>query len=187
MKTGRVRTDRADRAGLTLIEILISLTILTIALGAFGQAIVGSTEHTVSQRETTIVTEAARRTLETLQATEFDEVFRRFNDDPNDDPASGLSPGPDVDVPGLEALPTDPDGFIGQVVFPTTTLGGGAELREDVQDPALGMPRDLNGDGVVDALDHSADYRLLPVLVRFEWTTPSGPAEVEFRSILAEY
>jgi hypothetical protein len=35
------------------------------------------------------------------------------------------------------------------------------------------MPRDLNGDGVVDALDHSVDRILLPVKVTVEWK-PAG-------------
>lgn len=43
------------------------------------------------------------------------------------------------------------------------------ELREDVEHEALGMPRDLDGDGVVDALDHRDDYVVLPVCVHVEW------------------
>ena len=51
----------------------------------------------------------------------------------------------------------------------------------------MGMPRDLDGDGVIDALDHSGDYRLLPVLVRVAWRGSSGPAKLEFRTMLADY
>ena len=122
-----------------------------------------------------------------LQAETFSEVFQRFNSDPNDDPASGLSPGDLIDVPGLHLMEGDPDGSVGQILFPTATAGGAVQLREDVQDAALGMPRDLNGDGALDALDHAGDYRILPVIVRFEWASPSGPAELEFRTILANY
>ena len=39
-------------------------------------------------------------------------------------------------------------------------------LREDVAIPAMGMPRDLDGDNVVDGVDHKGDYRMLPVIVR---------------------
>ena len=41
---------------------------------------------------------SARRTLEVLQATPFSEVFQRFNSNPNDDPAAGVSPGSAIDV-----------------------------------------------------------------------------------------
>ena len=163
------------------------MTIMVVALAAFSRAVVGSTEHSVAQRETTVVTETARRTLEVLQATPFAEVFQRFNSNPGDDPAAGVSPGSAIDVPGLQLVDGDPDGVVGEILFPTTTIGGVPQLREDVQDAALGMPRDLNGDGITDALDHAADYRLLPVIVRFEWASPSGPAELEFRTILASY
>ena len=62
------------------------------------------------------------------------------------------------------------------------------ELREDAADTRFGTPRDLNGDGVSgDALDHSADYRILPVVIEVDWNGASGPAHVEFKTVLAEY
>jgi hypothetical protein len=38
----------------------------------------------------------------------------------------------------------------------------------------IGMPRDLNGDNVVDDADVSDGARLLPVIVTVEWTGVSG-------------
>jgi hypothetical protein len=70
-------------------------------------------------------------------------------------------------VPELD--PVAPGGFVGRVEFPTIE----SQLREDVNDDSLTMPRDLNGDGVVDALDHSVDRILLPVKVTVEWK-PAG-------------
>jgi len=61
------------------------------------------------------------------------------------------------------------------------------QLREDVVDNALGMPRDLNGDGVVDTNDHSLDYRLLPVRIRFDWTGKGGRSTLEIKTLLADY
>ncbi len=61
------------------------------------------------------------------------------------------------------------------------------ELREDYQDERLGLPRDLNGDSILDSLDHSEDYILLPILVRIKWEGRHGPRVYEVFSMLAEF
>ncbi|MFM7283325.1 MAG: hypothetical protein ACKO32_16305, partial [Planctomycetia bacterium] len=47
-------------------------------------------------------------------------------------------------------------------------------LREDIENKAWGLPRDLNRDGEVDASDHALDALILPVTVRLEWASKSG-------------
>ena len=42
-------------------------------------------------------------------------------------------------------------------------------LREDVFMPELGLPMDLNGDGVIDAQNHALDYKVLPVTIQLRW------------------
>jgi hypothetical protein len=75
----------------------------------------------------------------------------------------------------------------GQVIFPTPD-GFPGELRESTVDASLGMPRDLNGDGVMHATNsYSTDYRVLPVRVRVTWTGTAGPGEVELRTLLGNY
>jgi len=46
----------------------------------------------------------------------------------------------------------------------------------------IGMPRDLNLDGAVDALYHAGDYMILPVRVRVQWMGASGPRTVELQT-----
>jgi hypothetical protein len=70
------------------------------------------------------------------------------------------------------------------VSFSTVTTGGVEWLREDVVDAALGMPRDLSGDGVVDGLNHAGDYSILPVRVRVEWSGARGDETFELETIL---
>jgi hypothetical protein len=48
------------------------------------------------------------------------------------------------------------------------------------------MPRDLNADGVVDALNHVGDSRVLPVRVRIRWQSKNGPRTVELSTLLSE-
>jgi hypothetical protein len=61
------------------------------------------------------------------------------------------------------------------------------ELREDYQDEELGLPRDLNGDSILDSLDHKKDYILLPVLIRVKWQGNTGPRVYEVYTMLADY
>ena len=111
------------------------------------------------------------------------EVFAAFNEDAADDPeGAGTAPGADFAVPGLSALSSDADGMVGKIIFPTIA----GELREDVTDAALGMPRDLNGDGVTDSADHSGDFVLVPVRIRLEWRGSAGPRDMEFHTLLAD-
>ena len=84
-------------------------------------------------------------------------------------------------VPGLDAAHDDPDGFVGEVRFP----GNGFVLAEDAVDADLGMPRDLNGDRDVDALNHSLDYRVLPVRVHLEWTGSGGRQTLDLVTTIA--
>ena len=90
-------------------------------------------------------------------------------------------------MPGLDPDPNDPDGRVGEILMPVLTVGGAVQVREDLQLPELGMPRDLNGDGAHDGLDHSVDKRVLPVLVRLRWRGATGISRMEFRTLVAPY
>lgn len=182
----RARGSRARR-GLTLVEILIAITLLLFGLLGFTHAILRAVSTNESTRESALAAEAARRVLETLQAADFDEVFALYNATPDDDPdGDGTAPGADFAVAGLEPLQTDGDGMVGEIVFPANDAAPAA-LREDVVNQPLAMPRDLDGDGLIDGADHSADYRILPVVVRLTWRGTSGETRVEFRSMLGDY
>lgn len=159
-------------AGFSIVEVLLVLTILTVGIGMFAGTLGSIMGLGPSLRESARATEAARSVIESLRGQNFDELWRLYNADPADDPAGpATGPGPAFDVAGLVAVPGDADGRVGIVVFPED----GGELREDMVDARLGLPRDLNNDGAVDALDHGGDYRVLPVVVRVEWRG-KGPA-----------
>jgi len=166
----------------------VAAVILVVALGGLSSAVVSGRRISRISDEEATAREAAFAQLEALQATDFADRFALFNGDPVDDPGGlGTAPGDDFDVPGLIAQPDDADGLPGRILFPTVDLGGGVEqLREDVVDNSLGMPRDLNGDGDVDALDHSADYILLPVTVRVEWKGAAGMSSLDVEVMLVQ-
>lgn len=174
-----------SRAGSTIVESAIALAVVVLALVGFSRAVISSVVTAEQQAEASLALEAARAVIETLQAATFEDVYALYNANQDDDPAG--APGPSFAVEGLRPLDDDADGLVGEILFPTAGTGGGLELREDVDDASLGMPRDLDGDGAIDSNDHSTDYALLPVLVRVRWRSSSGPARMELRTLLADF
>ena len=174
------------RKGFTLVEIAMAAAVLTIAAGGLMSSIVASMALTRVNNETALAQSYARRAIENMQGVDFADVFRTFNADPDDDPAGvGTAPGANFAAFGLEPLAADADGRPGQITFPSIVVGGVEQLRENIDDPALGMPRDLNGDGhPPDALNHAADYRVLPVRVRVQWRGAAGPRTITIETLL---
>ena len=167
---------RSARAGMTMLEIAIAVTVLAVGLGSAVYSLLTASALERSTREQALALQAAESCLETLQGTEFDKTFVAFNGTAADDEPGVASPGNDFDVVGLSPWPGDPDGLPGEIVFP----GDGVALFENVNMPQLGMPRDLTLDDppVVDNLDHAGDYLVLPVLVRVRWTGARGNREL---------
>jgi type II secretory pathway pseudopilin PulG len=175
---------------MTLLELTIALCILVVGLLGFLQSLLSAMALHRAQRDDAVVSEIARQTIANLQATPFAQVFVRYNSSAADDPGGVVSPGANVAVPGLRALPTDADGIVGRIDFPTSPGPGGVPmLREDLAFPEFGTPRDLNvnGDGAIDGFDHATNYTVLPVALTFDWLSAKGPRHIEFRTILAGY
>ena len=180
---------------MTLLELTIALCILVVGLLGFLQSLLGAMALHRAQRDDAVVSEIARQAIANLQATPFAQVYSRYNSSAADDPGGVVSPGPNVDVPGLRTLPNDADGFVGRISFPTWSGPGGGggggggvpELRENIAYPEFGTPRDLNRDNVIDNADHSTNYTVLPVALSFDWLSAKGQRHIEFRTILAGY
>lgn len=184
---GRRARAARGRSGFSLLELLIAVGVLLFGLLGFSQAVLRSATTNEAAREGALAAEAARELLETMQSEDFEDLFRRYNGEPGDDPlGAGTAPGQDFAVAGLDPQAGDADGFVGRIEFPVVAAVPGV-LREDVVLPALGMPRDLDGENGVDAGDHSDDYRLLPVIVRITWRGRATSSEAVFRTVLGNY
>lgn len=179
-KLRRARHARARR-GMSLLEVLISIAVLVIGLGGFLQALVATSALESSAGEQAAAAAAARAKIEELSAATFSEVFARYNTSAADDPAAGLSPGATFAVQGLRPRPGQ--AAAGRIRM-AVAAGAPTTLREDLVDADLGLPLDLDADGVLDATNHATDYRLLPVIVSVEWESRRGPASFEIRTIL---
>ena len=176
------RRRRAARSGMTLIEVTIAMGVLTIAVFLFTGVIASSSRIGSEKRQQSVAAHAARSQLERLRGLPFEQVWALYNERADDDPAGTASaPGPHFAVAGLDVRPDDADGHVGRIGVPSVS----GALREDSQDVELGLPRDLDGDSLVDERDHAADYRILPVRVEIEWQSPLGPRRIEMFTMLA--
>jgi len=182
------RSPIPSARGLTLLEVMFSITLLAIGIAALARLTVGLQRGASMEHETELATQAARAMLERIQAESFSQAFRSFNATGVDDPGgANTAPGANFAVAGLRALPDDPDGQPGEVLFPSPA-GQPDVLAETTQDRRLCMPQDLDGNGTIDAANHATDYQLLPVRVRVRWQSRDGTTgAVELMTILANF
>ena len=188
MRSSRAGARAVRRRGMTLIEVAVALPVVVISLFMFLQMFVAGGGLRDSGRETWAAGGAAQDVLERMRNEEMVDVFRLYNADAFDDPGGpGTAPGPNFAVPGLLPLADDPDGMVGEILLPAVNTGSEVvpvwELREDVRNPNLGLPRDLNGDALLDDVDHAGDYTILPVLVRLRWQGAQGRREFRLHTV----
>jgi type II secretory pathway pseudopilin PulG len=178
-----LQNNTGREGGWTFVEVMIALVVLTVGVVSFLVSLTSSMQLSAAGHERDLATNAARQVIERMRTETFARIFSLYNEDANDDPGGvGTAPGADFDVAGLKAAPSDGDGKPGKIVFPVS----GTELREDISDSLLGMPRDLNADTIVDSADHAGDYLVLPVVVRVEWVGIAGTETLEIRTLLTE-
>lgn len=169
------------RAGFSLVDVCVAIAILAIAMGTLIGTVFYALRLEEANEETAAASQLARTLLERIDTLPFEQIYSAYNLNPADDPDPGvdhlaLLHGDDP----LQVLGRKGGAAI-SVVFPGDE---GKELREDVDNPALGLPRDLNGDGAVDKQDHSGDYTLLPVTLRLAWDGAAGPRTLELSTLL---
>lgn len=168
-----------------MIEVTVSVLTLTVAAYILSSTIGASLSHSVSKRERATAVEAAMNTIETMRATTFLDLYAAFNTDPDDDPLGpGTAPGSTFEVQGLDPV-VDPGGAsrpIGTIILPDAD----GQLREDMELSTLGLPRDLNGDMIIDAHDHADDFLVMPAIVRVEWLGRLGPRQFEMATIFVD-
>jgi type II secretory pathway pseudopilin PulG len=176
------RKGKQRASGFSLVEVVAAFVLLIVGGGGVVSMLVATRKLETTNREVLLATTAAEAMLERLKATEFDRVYALFNDRPGDDPGPGPAPGANFDVPFLTPRADDTDGMPGRILFPKRA----GAIREDFDDVRLGMPRDLDMNGVIDAFDHSADCKVLPVCVQVLWSGVTGQGRVELFLTLTE-
>lgn len=179
------------RSGFALVEVAISLVIFTVATAMLLMMLRAGHGMRGQAKEEWCASTAAQVVLEEMRNGLFETIPLHYDADPFNDPGGpGTSHGPSFDVDGLSAAPDDPDGRVGEIILPVVNVGGEVapryEIREDIGDAALGLPRDLNGDAIIDSLDHRGDVAILPVIVRMRWKGRNGIRTMEFFTAVTE-
>lgn len=167
---------------------MILTLLLLVAIGGLSGAVLSSLRLGRTSEEQARADGGALALAGQMQAQDFDQLFRLYNESAADDPGGpGTAPGAAFDVSGLTPRADDPDGRVGRIVFPAIEVGGLPTLREDYQDARMGMSAglDLNGDG--DAVDDATnDYVVLPARLIVEWTGAGGNRTHELDLLLTE-
>ncbi len=173
MKNGSKSRGRRGNArqGFAIADAVVAMVLLTVAIGGLAGSVAFGLRLHRTNRETALAEEAAREILANLRQVPFPQIFETFSADP------------DIAVEGLNPRPDDADGMVAELIFPTDAAG---ELSEQADMPALGCPRDLNGADGIDALPHSDDYIILPVMLRLEWRGAGGDCTQVYHVVLTQ-
>src|SRR5262245_30676654 len=167
--SARAPAGRRGRAGFTLLELAIAISILLIGLVALVSASSRMDGLRKQNRERTILQNGVRSMAERIHAR-----AQEFSTDPATWAARllavfgpGGTSGDTFDIEGLSPAPGS--AAVGRIRIVTDETASDVVLGAE-----LGMPRDLNGDGDDDDVDVSASARLLPVILSLRWKGQSG-------------
>jgi hypothetical protein len=171
-------------------EVVVAMVVMLLAVSIFSSTVVSTARQRNINRERALAADAASGLFEEMRNEDFNRVYALYNADPQDDPnGPGTAPGHLFAIAGLNVIPGSPGGVVGQIIFPELALETSPptwELRENLNHPQLGMPRDINGDEIVDGLDHRGDYTILPVQIVVNWRGVIGEQHISQFTILTE-
>lgn len=171
-----------SRAGFSLVDVCLSMALLVVALGVLIGSTFSALELDRSNASLALANQALRGLSEEMQAMPIDEVLDAYvmlegeQDSIRDTKLARLTMREKLLADDAGHLP------VARATFPLDA--DGRTLREDLDAPELGLPRDLDGDGAIDADDHRADFRILPVVLELEWVSPSGPQTLRMSTVL---
>ncbi len=173
------------RTGLSLVEVMVSLVIVTVATYILTTTVMASVMNASYKREKAAAAEALANMVEEIRARPASEVFALFNSDSSDDPyGPGTGFGHRFEIPGLDPQ-LDRSGkprSVGEILLP----GRGAWLDESFSQAEFGMPRDLDGSMFVESGDCSDRYVLLPLIVRARWRGRLGDRQMEIATVVVD-
>ncbi len=165
--------QHSSSSGFSLLETVIGMSVMIIGLLAMTSTSV--VVHSLDESD------KARRLATTAQQAVIDQLNVRaaalVGDEAGwataltDSYGDGGTPGSTFAVQGLD--PWEGMAQIGSVRVVTDET-----ITDDELGGPMGMPRDLDGDGLVSNEDVTASATLLPVVLRIRWTGESGDREL---------
>ena len=164
---------RSKRGGFTLLEVLITASVLLVGLLAMTSTsvVVNSLRRNASDQQRAQA--ALQAIVEDLHATarEADDDATLWAGEVLAVYGVGGTPGNQLAVAGLDAWQGAPSVAPVQIVTDETTTAAALGV-------ALGMPRDLAGDGAATSNDVTGGASLLPAVVQLRWTGSPGQHEL---------
>lgn len=167
--TQRPTQNGKRTGGFTLIEVTLAMSVLLVALMAASASTIRMHSLRRQNRERTVAQNAIRTISEEIRS-----IAQLSIGDPGGWSnkviaalRAGGTLGPSFNVP--ELAPQDGQATIGTIAVVTNETLTDQELGFE-----LGMPRDLDGDGLVTNNDVQNAARLLPIIVRARWKGASG-------------
>jgi Tfp pilus assembly protein PilV len=176
LRRGDSRRARAAgaRAGFTLVEVGLALTVLVIAVVAVSATTARSHALRRQTRERALAQNAVRTMAEQIQAL----ARRTIAESPeswSQDLVAALSAGGALGstFEVRELTPAADGAPVGTIEVVTDERATDAALGVP-----LGLPRDLDGDGAADDPDVADEAHLLPVVLRARWRGVRGEARL---------
>jgi len=171
-----IHSAQRSEGGFGYVELLIAMSALIVAMLAHAGLTVSTHAQNSLNQERRLALEGLRGQLDRMRTVEFKHAFATFDTVTTNDPPGAV--GPNFAIAGLNPSPSDGDGFVGRVIFPVAPPASDPSappvLREDVVNAEMGMPADLDGDGVVDDQPKDEGYLYLPVIVEARWRSIVG-------------
>lgn len=171
-----------EASGFTLIEVLVTASVLLIGLMAMTSTsvVVNSLRRSASDQQ--IAQGALQAVVEDLHAIarEADDTPANWMNEILAVYGPGGNPGDRFDVEGLEAWEGNPS-------VATITLVADETTTDVALGAAAGMPRDLDGDGVATNADVTSNASLLPAIVRLQWRGSAGQQQLSQVVYLLRY
>jgi len=169
VRGGSARRDKARQAGFTLVEVAIAVIVLLVGLMALSASAVRVQGLARAARERMAAQNALR-----AKAEEIRSISRAGLADPLGwglHVTNALGALTSFPVEGL--TPLEGQTTVGSVRLITNETLDDASLGVD-----LGMPRDLDGDGLATNNAVAGSARLLPVLLEARWNSPWGEQHI---------
>ena len=182
---------------MTLIEVVIALTVLSVGILGLLVSISSSLIATDANREEAIAMNCARAKLSELQLLtlngNFSTIFSTYN---STQTAHSVNVATMFSNPTAENNLSDPNASC-TVLFPEGGAGGTlveGSSPSDIffgltaaQANNMGMPQDIDGNGTLDGIttDKAGTYSILPVCINVSWVSINGNRSVNLYAVLA--
>jgi prepilin-type N-terminal cleavage/methylation domain-containing protein len=184
--------QRAARRGMTLVEVMIALAVLSVGILAIVSAIISSMTTIDHNREETLALNACKQKIAEMEDATFNNLFGDYNIQPSGAVSSnGKNPFTVTSLPnavGVVIFPVGNDGKLSETAL-TTTISG-----ESVSIVNMGGGKvDINGNNTPTTAGVGGEtgisgtpgaYSALPVRVRVRWTGVTGAKEVNYNTVL---